>query len=114
MGLVPVPADADADVIFGAKNLLDSCRGAAKCFDFPDNFCQPGRDRIGSLQLPQGVIVSEPERRYASLALKWAKLKGLEGQGLNPQNEFLLSSRRNEIGSVVQSFGLRGLVFKQS
>ena len=33
MRLVAVPADADADVVFGAEDLLDPGRRPAKCFD---------------------------------------------------------------------------------
>ena len=71
-------------------------------FHLGDNLCQPGGNRIGSLQLSQGVVVSEPERRYSPLALKLTKLKGLEREGLDSQNELSVrwSAKRNRRHTV--------------
>jgi hypothetical protein len=49
MGFVAVPADADPDVVFSAKNLPDQGAGATECFDLRDYLCQPGRDRFSLL-----------------------------------------------------------------
>ena len=82
MRLVAVPADADADVVFGAKDLPDpGCRGRRMSRP-SDDFRQPGRDRIGPLQLAQVIVVSEAERRDPPLAFKLAELKGLKRKGL--------------------------------
>ena len=81
MRLVTMPADADPNVVFGAKNLLDPSCGAAECFDLPDNLRQPRRDRFGPLQLPQRVVVSETERSNSPLPFELSKLKGTERQG---------------------------------
>jgi hypothetical protein len=44
-----MPADADPDVVFSAKNLPDRGRGAAERFDLCDDLGQPSRDRFGPL-----------------------------------------------------------------
>jgi hypothetical protein len=44
-----MPADADPDVVFSAKDLPDLGCGAAERFDFRDNLVQPGWDRFGPL-----------------------------------------------------------------
>ena len=113
MRLVAVPAYSDADIIFGAKNLSDQGRGATESFDFIDNLCQPGRYRFGLLQLSQPVVVSKAERSYPPLTLELTELKRLQGQGPDTLNEFLFGVRRNKIGSVAKTFGLRREVFKQ-
>jgi hypothetical protein len=43
-----VPADADTDVVFGAKDLANSGAAAAESFDLLDDRAQPLGDRIGS------------------------------------------------------------------
>ena len=106
MGLVAVPADADADVVFGAKNLPNSCRGAAERFDFLDRLCQPVWHRFGPLQQTQVIVVAEAERGDPPLTFELAELKGLERVGPDLRNEFLFDSRRNEVGSVAQPLRL--------
>ena len=113
MGLVAVPADADADVVFGAKNLPNSCRGSAERFDFLDSLCQPVWHRFGPLQQTQVIVIAEAERSDPPLTFELAELKGLEREGPDLRNEFLFDGRRNEVGSVAQPFRLRALFFKQ-
>jgi hypothetical protein len=92
MRLVAVPANADTDVILRAKNLLNPGIGAAERFDLRDDLVQPGRDRLGPLQLPQGVIVSETERSDSPPALELSELKGLKRKVADPGNELLFDS----------------------
>ena len=81
MGLVTVPADADADVVFGAKNLPNSCLGPAERFDFLDSLGQPAWHGFGPLQQTEVIVIAEAERGDPPLTLELAKLKGLEREG---------------------------------
>ena len=49
MRLVAMPSDADADIVFRAKDLANPGAGAAEGLDLSDDVRQPGRDRIGLL-----------------------------------------------------------------
>ena len=113
MGLVPVPADADPDIVFSAKNLPNPSCGATERFDLRDDLVQPGRDRFGPLQLPQGVVVSEPKRSDPPLPLELPELKGLERKVPDPGNKSLFSYQRNKVGGLAQPFRLRSRTFKQ-
>jgi hypothetical protein len=46
---VAMPANADSDVVFSAKDLSDPGSGATEHFDFRDDLIQPGWDRFGPL-----------------------------------------------------------------
>jgi hypothetical protein len=72
-----MPADAAPDVVFGAKDLSDSGSGATKHFDFRGDLIQPGWDRFGPLQLPQGVVIAKTERSDPPLPLELPELEGL-------------------------------------
>src|SRR5216684_1149718 len=71
MRLVAVPPDANADIVFGAKDLPDAClRQFAEPFNGGDDRCQPARDRLGFLKLSQRIIIAETERRDPSFAFE--------------------------------------------
>ena len=63
MRLVAVPADADPDIVFGAKDLVHtSRRQTAKCLDGAGDRCQPARNGIGFLNSAlERVVVAETE-----------------------------------------------------
>jgi hypothetical protein len=105
-----MPTDADPNVVFGAKNLPDPDPWAAEFLDRRDDLSQPGWDRFGALQLPQGVIVSKTERSDPPLAFKFAELKGLERQALDAQNEIVFDSGRNKFPGVGSPSGSGGWI----
>src|SRR5882757_6230847 len=112
MRLVAMPTDADPDVVFGTKNLLDS--GFKAAVDLRDSLCQPVGNRFGPPQLTRGVVVAETERGDSPIAFELAKLKGLERKGADRRDELLFDGRGNEVGSVAQPFGFRAQPLKQS
>src|SRR5258706_2857343 len=113
MRLVAMPADADPDIVFGAKHLPDPGRWPAKRLDLLADRIQPIRDRFGLLQSPQRVIIPDPERRPPPLAFILPKLKRLQRQGRGARNEILLGSWRDELGGVPQPLGFAGRACKK-
>jgi hypothetical protein len=101
-GLVAVPDDADAFVIFRAKNLLNPDIGTGERFDLCHDSIQRGRNRFGPLQLFQPVIVSKSERSHPPLALKLSELEGLERKASDPGNKLLFDLQRNKVGGIAQ------------
>jgi len=75
-----VPADADTDVVLGAKDLTNSGASAAESFDLLDDRAQPLGDRIGLLEPAHGVVVSKSERGHAAFAFVLAELERLQQQ----------------------------------
>ena len=78
--LVSVPADPDADVVLGTKDLANSGFWATESFDFLDYRAQPLGYRIGLLEPSHGIVVSKSERGYAALAFVLAELERLQLQ----------------------------------
>src|SRR3984893_5784387 len=59
MRLVAVPPDADADLVFGAKDLADAfLRQLTEPFNGGDDRCQAARDRLGLPKLFSRVIIA--------------------------------------------------------
>src|SRR3954464_6809134 len=105
MRFVAVPADPDAGVVFGTKNLGDFGAWAAESFDAFDQRRQPWRDRIGLLQAAQRVVIAEAERRHAPLALILAELKRLQRKRCDTLDQGLFGCWRNEFLGVAQPLG---------
>jgi hypothetical protein len=64
-----MPADADPNTVFSAKDLLDMSIGAIECFDLRDDSVQPSWYRLGSPQLAGRIVIAEPNeasRRFPS------------------------------------------------
>ena len=108
-----MPADADPNTVFSAKDLLDMSIGAIECFDLRDDSVQPSWYRLGSPQLAGRIVIAESERSHPSLSLELPELKRLKRKILNPGDELPLRFRRHEFGRVAQSVRLQDEVFKK-
>ena len=104
-GLSRVPSDPDADIVFRAEHLSDPGLGATEGFDLRDYRVQPRRDRISLLLPAQGVVVSEPKRSDAALALVLAELKRLQRQRRNRFDQGLLGRSRDKVFGIPKPFG---------
>src|ERR1700759_3824409 len=105
MRFVPVPADADSGVVFGAENLLDARCRTAKCLDLSDQWIEPFRNRDGLLKPAQRIVVAKPERRDPALAFVLAELERLQRQCSDLRDQFPLDLGRDEIGGGTQTLG---------
>src|SRR5690242_18268156 len=114
MRLVAMPADADADVVIGAKDLPHaSRRQLAKSLDVLRDGPEPVRDRLARLQFLQGVVVAEAERFDAAMALEGAELERLQRQGRDACDQLLLCRSGDKFGRVAQSIRTCGLIIEQ-
>jgi hypothetical protein len=109
-----MPADADTDVVLGAKDLANSGASAAESFDLLDDRAQPLGDRIGLLEPAHGVVVSESERGHAPFAFVLAELERLQRQSRYVPDQSLLRCRRDELLGISQTFRPRQPVGKEA
>jgi hypothetical protein len=112
--LVSVPADADTDVVLGAKHLNNSGAWTAESFDLLDDRAQPLGDWIGFLEQAHGVVLSKSERGHAAFAFILAELERLQRQSPYVPDQGLLRCRRDEFLGISQTFRPRQPVGKEA
>src|SRR4030081_3726459 len=109
-----MPADGHAGTVLGTENLTDASGGqAAEIFHGADDRCEPARNWVSFLKLPQAVIVAEAKRGNPPFALVGAELEWLTRQRLEMGDEFGFGHRVDEVGLVAQTFGARATVCKE-
>src|SRR5215213_10569783 len=105
MRLVPVPTNPHAHLVLSTKHLADPGRRSAKSLYCSDHRSKPCWNRLGLLQPPQRVVVTEPERGHPPLAFIGAELERLQRQGPDAVDQFALDIGRDEFRGVLQAFG---------
>src|SRR5258705_9641943 len=102
VGLAGMPSDPDPDVIFSENHLSYPDGRTAIGFDFLDHGREPLRYFFSFLKPSQCVVVFEPERCDASLALIGAELEWHQGKSANPLDQIMLHRGRDDLGMIAK------------
>src|SRR3954454_2508421 len=98
VSFVAVPADPDADVIFGAEYLADAAvRQAGPCFDLTREGPHPVRNRLRLGEPLQRIVIAIAERRDPAVALEGAELETLKRQCCDAADHLLFNRGVDEI-----------------